>query len=112
VELEHGHVEENGDKDQAYRSRDKMSHKKTWWDSKVTKEIPQLVQRTDTNSSNSEEADPLAAYDSPKGQPREREPRPPRRSKRFMLVFVAESAPEKYSESGKKNERRVEENIT
>jgi len=89
-----------------------MADPKTCWDARVSKEVPQLVNRADANGSDSEEADPFRAEDCTKTQSRQCQPRPPTGREWFLLVFVAESAPEEDSEGGKEHERRVEEDMT
>ena len=43
VDAEHGHVEDDGNEDEADRASDEMPDKEPWRDTEVTKKIPELL---------------------------------------------------------------------
>jgi hypothetical protein len=64
MQLEHCHVEKDGDQDQTDSPREEMPRPRPWSDTKVAQEEPQLQDGARTNCRNGEKADPFARYDS------------------------------------------------
>lgn len=112
VNAEHGHVEDDGDEDEADRASDEMPDKEPRRDTEVTKKIPELLESAKSNGSDGEKADPLATDDGTKGETSHNEPYPPSLSERLVVILIAEGSPGKGCEGGEEDEGRIEKDMT
>lgn len=129
VDFEHGHVEEQGDSDQANGTGDKVSHPKRCRNVEIAQQGPQLLNGRGTNRRNGKQSNPFAADNGTKGKASKEEICPPDSGKRTRddnalctmdggclvlrsLVLVAEHDPEHDAETGKEEERTVEEDVS
>lgn len=112
VDLEHAHVEEDGDDDQAECAGNKVAQPDARGDAEVAEEDPQLIDGAEADGGDSEEADPLAAEGRTERHTGHEEEDPPRLGEGLVLVFVGKADPEEDGERGEEDEGRVEEDVS
>ncbi len=112
VDAEHGHVEDDGDEDEADCAGDEMPDEEPRRDAEVAEKIPELLESTETDSGNGEETDPLATDDGAERETGHDEPDPPRLGERLEVVLIAEGSPSECGESGEEDEGGIEEDVT
>lgn len=110
---EHGHVEREGDDDQAENARHEVLRKEADRDILViTKEDPKLDQGQGSNPGNREQANPLDADSHSQAKTSHDEPEPPAGIKcpgRTEFVLVAERREGKSGKGGRNHQGRVEQ---
>lgn len=109
MDLEDGHVDEDGHDDQAERPRDEVPHPESRADSKISQQRPELADRGETEGGDGEKSDPLARRDGAERRARGEEPLPPRLGERLLRVLVGEPDEGENGSGGKEEERGVEE---
>ena len=112
VNAKHGHVEDHWNEDETECASEEVLDKESRRDSEVAEQIPELLESTQTNSSDGEETDPLATDDGSKRETGHDKPDPPVFGERLVVVLVAESGPCESGEGGEEDEGGVEENVT
>ena len=112
MNLEHRHIEQDWDEDQAERTGNKVSNPRSGADTQVTKKDPQLFDGRESDCSDGEQPDPFAADNCAECEARKEKPYPPNVGERLAFVLVAERHPEECAQTREEQERRVEEDET
>ena len=110
--LEHGHVEDDRNENEAKGPGIKMFDPELRWDTQVSKQRPQLPNSLKADGSDGEQAHPLATDDCTERQTCESEPTPPMIRERRVLVFITKPGPKEDRERGEEDERRIEKYVS
>lgn len=111
VDLEHRHVEEERDADEADGAGDKVTEEERHRQPRVAKQEPKLYDCRDADRRHREESDPFARQYRSQGQPDRCQPDPPSLRKRLVSVLVGEAGPAEGGETGEEDEGRVQQDM-
>ncbi len=110
--LEHGHVEDDRNDDEAEGAGIKMFDPELRWNTQVAKQCPQLPDSLKADGSDGEQAHPLATDDRTERQTCKGEPTPPTIRERRVPVFVTKPGPKEDGERGEEDKWGIEKDVS